>query len=85
VSISIVVNNYLPFGFRNQISYQEISVPSGSRTQIVLPDSSKVWISNSSKLKYPVQFAKNTRELYLSGEAYFEVSHNKKKPFINVL
>jgi ferric-dicitrate binding protein FerR (iron transport regulator) len=49
---------------------------------MILPDGSKVWLSNNSKIKYPTEFKGKTRELALTGEAYFEVSHNKEKPFI---
>lgn len=81
-SISILVQKYVIPEDSPQISYNEIFVPKGNRTSIVLPDSTKVWISNGTKLKYPYQFSGASRELYLSGEAYFEVTHNEKKPFI---
>lgn len=60
----------------------EIFVPRGSRTSIVLPDSSKVWLSNQSTLSYPGTFQGDLREVELSGEAYFEVVHHRSKPFI---
>jgi ferric-dicitrate binding protein FerR (iron transport regulator) len=61
----------------------EIFVPRGSRTSIVLPDSSRVWLSNQSKLIYPGTFQGDLREVELTGEAYFEVARSSKsKPFI---
>jgi transmembrane sensor len=60
----------------------EIFVPRGSRTSIVLPDSSKVWLSNQSTLRYPGAFQGDLREVELSGEAYFEVAHRNSTPFI---
>ena len=81
-SISILVQKFIIPESKIQICYNEIFVPKGNRTSIVLPDSSKVWIANGTNLRYPYQFSKTTRELYLSGEAYFEVTHNEKKPFI---
>lgn len=66
----------------DNLVYNEISVPKGNRTMILLPDSSKVWISNNTTLKYPVKFASGSRETFLSGEAFFEVKQNRKNPFI---
>lgn len=57
-------------------------VPYGKRAHITLSDSSKVWINSGSKLIYPAKFSENKREVYLEGEAMFEVSHNKKRPFL---
>jgi len=76
--------------FRMIVDYQrgetttlnEVFVPRGSRTSIVLPDSSKVWLSNQSTLRYPGAFQGNLREVELSGEAYFEVAHRGSTPFI---
>ncbi len=81
-SITILVQKFILPNSETQIAYNEIFVPKGNRTSVVLPDNSKVWISNNSKLKYPVQFSGKTRELFLTGEAYFEVTHDEKKPFI---
>jgi ferric-dicitrate binding protein FerR (iron transport regulator) len=59
-----------------------VIVPYGKRAQITLSDNSKIWLNSGSKLIYPACFATNKREVYLEGEAIFEVSHNKKHPFI---
>lgn len=61
--------------------YQIIYAPAGQRTEVILPDNSKVWLNSSSRLKYPLAFNKKQREVLLDGEAYFEVAHNEK-PFI---
>ena len=58
-----------------------ISAP-GLVTIVVLPDSTKVWLNSGSTIKYPTFFAGNTREVTLSGEAYFAVAKNSEKPFI---
>ncbi|MCY1719371.1 FecR domain-containing protein [Prolixibacteraceae bacterium Z1-6] len=81
--ISLVfLTNYLFQSKNNELVYQQISVPKGSRSSFNLPDGTKVWLSNNSIISFPSKFTGNTRELKLEGEAYFEVTHNKKKPFI---
>ncbi len=62
--------------------YNTISTPRGGQYKVVLPDNSIVWLNAVSSLRFPVVFASNTRQVELSGEGYFEVSHNKQKPFI---
>ncbi|QHT71392.1 DUF4974 domain-containing protein [Rhodocytophaga rosea] len=49
---------------------------------IVLADGTKIWLNSQSKLRYPEQFDTNIREVFLEGEAYFEVAENAEKPFI---
>lgn len=59
-----------------------ISVPKGNKSEIVLPDGSKIWLNNNSKLIYPKKFNQSEREVELIGEGYFEVHRNEKIPFI---
>ncbi|HEU4470798.1 MAG TPA: FecR domain-containing protein [Flavisolibacter sp.] len=54
----------------------------GTRSIITLADGSKVWLNADSKLQYPTAFEGNTREVWLSGEAFFDVTKNKQRPFI---
>ncbi len=63
-------------------SYSEIYAPFGTRTSFYLPDGSKGWLNGGSSLKFPAQFEGKTRNVKLSGEAYFDVLSNRKKPFI---
>ncbi|MDD4490411.1 MAG: FecR family protein [Paludibacter sp.] len=56
-------------------------VPIGSQSKIILPDSTIVWLNSGSSLKYDQTFGKKTREVFLTGEGYFEVQKNAKKPF----
>ena len=53
-----------------------------SQKEIALPDGSKVWLNRNSELLYPESFDGDTRTLYLKGEAFFEISPDKSKPFI---
>lgn len=64
-----------------EIVYNTIVVPRGAEYQLTLADGSKVWMNAASTLKYPTRFTGSTREVYLTGEAYFEVAHNAEKPF----
>ena len=65
----------------NESAYNTVIVPYGKRTQITLSDNSNIWLNSGSKLIYPAKFEKNVREVYLEGEAIFEVSHNSEQPF----
>ncbi len=61
-------------------SYAEIECPLGVRTKFQLPDGSTGYLNSGSRLKYPVSFA-SERTVELSGEAFFDVVHNKEIPF----
>jgi ferric-dicitrate binding protein FerR (iron transport regulator) len=63
-------------------TFTTIISPSGQRTQIVLPDNSKVWLNSNTTIKYPSNFNQKDRKVYIDGEAYFDVTHNQSKPFI---
>jgi len=49
---------------------------------LLLPDSTQVWLNASSTLEFPEHFGTDKREVTLSGEAYFDVRHSEKTPFI---
>ena len=61
---------------------QEITSPSGIRSQIVLPDGSNVWLNAESTIKFKIPFDVSTRDVSLIGEAYFEVKKNPDVPFV---
>lgn len=58
-----------------------VNVPAGGRTDIALPDGTKVMLNAGSRLSYTSEFNKRTRDIFLSGEGYFEVAHDKERPF----
>ena len=60
----------------------EINVPYGSRTNLILPDGTTVWLNSGSKLKYYSDFGKENRKVTLSGEAFFLVKHLGNSNFI---
>jgi transmembrane sensor len=60
----------------------EISAPAGHLSKCILPDGTEVWVNSGSKIKYDTNgFTEELREVLLDGEAYFEVTKNKKRPF----
>ncbi len=65
----------------NEVIYNTLLVPFGKRSKIKLSDGSIVWLNSGSKLIYPSVFAGKEREVYLEGEAIFDVTHNPKKRF----
>lgn len=66
----------------DQIAMIEKENPRGQRSELLLPDGSKVWLNAESKITYPEDFKGNNRIISLEGEAYFDVVNNDKKPFI---
>ncbi len=56
-----------------------INVPYGARTDIELPDGSKVWVNSGSRLTYPADFRGKEIDIRLDGEAYFDIVHNPKR------
>jgi len=59
-----------------------LTVPASGFYRMVLPDGTKVWVNSASELSYPLAFGKSIRQVELRGEAYFEVAHEKNRPFI---
>jgi ferric-dicitrate binding protein FerR (iron transport regulator) len=62
--------------------FNEITVKLGTKTKVQLPDGSHVWVNSDSKLTYAETFSGPTRDIYLEGEAYFDVVKDAKHPFI---
>lgn len=58
-----------------------ITTPAGGQYQVVLQDGTKVWLNAQSSLSYPGNFTGKERKVEITGEAYFEVAHNKAMPF----
>jgi transmembrane sensor len=54
----------------------------GMRSKLILPDSTEVWLNGDTRLYYPDHFGRQTREVWLSGEAYFKVKHDPGRMFI---
>jgi len=63
---------------------EQLLVPYGKRSEVVLSDGSRVWLNSGSRFAYPVLFGKDYRKVFLTGEAYFEVTPDNSKPFVVV-
>lgn len=64
------------------VVYKQVSVSTGKMKKLVLADGTQLWLNSGSSLKYPERFSRKNREVYLEGEAYFEVAHRADNPFI---
>jgi len=59
-----------------------VVIPYGSSSNITLADGTRVWLNAGSRLIYPSRFVDRTREVFLSGEAFFDAAKNEKQPFV---
>lgn len=63
------------------ISMNTVIVPVGQRVNLVLADGTNLWLNSGATFKYPSSFTKDSREVYLLGEAYFDVAHDENRAF----
>jgi ferric-dicitrate binding protein FerR (iron transport regulator) len=59
-----------------------LTTPRGRQQQLILPDGSKVWLNAGSSIRFPSAFSKGKRLVKVSGEVYFEIAHDKNRPFL---
>lgn len=62
--------------------YHTVIIPKGGEYQVSLGDGTKIWLNSETQLKIPTAFVGRERRVFLSGEAYFEVAKDERKPFI---
>lgn len=62
--------------------YYTMNIPYGGEYSLVLPDGTKIYLNAGTSLRYPDHFCGDSREIFLSGEAYLEVARDEEKPFI---
>src|SRR4030042_1501458 len=65
----------------DEIFQQTIQASYGTRNQLNLPDGTEVWLNSGSIIRFPSEFRGNRREVYLEGEAFFNVTDDKLRPF----
>ncbi|WP_235816350.1 FecR family protein [Bacteroides ihuae] len=65
----------------DEMQYAEVNTASGAIIRYELPDKSIVWLNSGSKLRYPIKFKGDKRQVELEGEGYFEVKADKEHPF----
>lgn len=61
--------------------YNTLTSARGQSYSLVLADGSKLWLNAASSVRFPVAFAANERKVEITGEVYFEVAKDSKKPF----
>jgi ferric-dicitrate binding protein FerR (iron transport regulator) len=66
---------------KNALLYNAITTPKGRQYQLTLADGSKVWLNAASSIRYPTAFPGNERVVEITGEAYFEITPDRIKPF----
>jgi transmembrane sensor len=64
------------------LAWNTLATPRSGQYQLRLPDGTKVWLNSESSIHYPTGFRGKERRVQITGEAYFEVTHDKEMPFI---
>ena len=68
-------------GMEDSLVFNTLIVPKGGEYSLELPDGTVVWVNSESSLRFPEKFTSNRREVFLEGEAYFEVKKDANRPF----
>lgn len=66
----------------DKVAFNTVKTPRGGQYKVILPDGSCVWLNSASSIRFPTAFLGNDRHAFITGEAYFEVAENVRKPFI---
>jgi Fe2+-dicitrate sensor, membrane component len=87
IAASVLLGIFLFFQLSNRntnkdLAKNTVSTKPASKSNIQLPDGTQVWLNADSKISYPEKFLGETREISLSGEAYFDVVKDPSRPFI---
>jgi len=82
VLLLLIYTNLPDKRHQNNTNDLQVESPANSKTHLELGDGTKVWLNQGSKLIYPFRFEGKNRKVFLTGEAYFDVAHNKNVPFL---
>lgn len=83
VFVGLIVTSFSAYLLVNEdTQWQTVTVAKGEHNEVVLPDGTKVKLAPDTKFHYPVDFSASTREVKLEGQAFFDVAHDKDRPFI---
>jgi transmembrane sensor len=77
----LTYNNSTPAG-RESVVYNTMTTTKGRQYQLQLSDGSKIWLNAASSITFPTTFNEPARKISITGEAYFEIAHDAKHPFI---
>lgn len=81
IMVLLSLNLYNTVFRTHEVSMNTVEVPRGKHTFLTLSDGTKVWLNADTKFSYPSDFG-TSREVYIEGEGYFDVTRNEKKPFV---
>ena len=76
-----LVYDSLPVGKEAVLAMNTLKIPRGGEFSLTLSDGTNVYLNSATELKYPVRFDEKERKVYLSGEAYFDVTKDANRPF----
>lgn len=80
--IGVLIGHFALYLKNSEPVYYTSIAPKGSVSQMILPDSTMVFLNSGSEIKYTTNNASQLREVFLKGEAWFQVTKNKKNPFV---
>ncbi|MGL5682044.1 MAG: FecR family protein [Marinifilaceae bacterium] len=63
-------------------AYHTLTIPVGCEYRLVLQDGTQVWLNANTEFRYPISFVGASREVYVKGEAYFDVVRDTTRPFL---
>lgn len=80
--LSVATFYFIDRNSTSETGTYKLATLKGEKSYLQLPDGTKVWLNSCTTIQYAEDYGHSERNIYLSGEAYFEVARNEKKPFI---
>ncbi|WP_431211077.1 FecR family protein [Puia sp. P3] len=71
-----------PAASSRELAYNTLTTNTGNQYRLILPDGSRVWLNAESSVKFPVNFGNRERNVEITGEAYFEIAPEARRPFM---